>query len=85
MAILIAFYLATTLVKIFECQPRERIWDVSVPGHCINIPSLLNTSGVFNGATDMLLLLVPVKSVWRLHMSAKKKLQVAAIFTFGFW
>ena len=84
MTILILFYVATTFVKVWECTPRERIWNKSVPGTCIKISSLLNTSGLFNTITDTMILLVPVKSVWNLHMTMKRKVGVVAVFTVGF-
>lgn len=83
MLILGLFYFATTIVKIWECSPRARIWDKSIPGTCIDIPALLNTSGLFNMVTDVLILLVPVKSVWNLHMTRKRKLGVILVFTVG--
>ena len=83
--ILTLFYVTTTFVKIWECSPRERIWNRSVPGHCINISSLLNASGLFNSITDLIILLVPVQFVRRLRTSARKKVGVVAVFTVGFW
>lgn len=77
------FYVASTLVKIFECTPRSRIWDKSVAGKCANVSAILNASGVFNIITDILILLVPVKSVWNLKMKWKRKMQVVAVFTVG--
>lgn len=83
--ILTIFYLSTMCVKIWECSPREKIWNASIPGHCVNVSSLLNASGLFNCITDIMMLLIPVKSVWRLHMSLRQKVGVVAIFTVGFW
>jgi len=82
-SILVLFYTAITIVKIFECTPRERIWKRSLPGTCIDIPALLNVSGMFNFVTDVLILLVPVKSVWTLQMKKKQKVHVVLVFTFG--
>ena len=84
MVILIFFYLATFLVKIWECNPRERIWDRSIPGKCVNVSSLLNASGLFNTLTDIIILLIPVKSVWNLNMTTKRKVGVVGAFTVGF-
>lgn len=84
MAIIIIFYGTTTLIKIWLCAPREKIWDHSVPGHCLSISSLFNASGLFNWLTDILILLIPVKTLWRLQMSARKKAGIAAVFTLGF-
>ncbi len=83
--VLVGFYLATTLVKIWECNPREKIWNTSIPGRCVNVSSLLNTSGLFNSITDVMILLVPVKFVWNLQLSRRQKVGVVAVFTIGFW
>ena len=61
MTIFILFYIATTIVKIWECTPRDKIRDKSVPGTCTDVSNLLDTSGLFNTITDILILLVPVK------------------------
>ncbi|QSZ32708.1 hypothetical protein DSL72_002287 [Monilinia vaccinii-corymbosi] len=82
-AILITFYFAISCVKIWECNPRARIWNKALPGTCIDVSKLLNASGLFNFITDVLILLVPVKSVWNLKMTKKRKIQVVLIFTFG--
>ncbi|KAI4218973.1 MAG: hypothetical protein LQ349_008498 [Xanthoria aureola] len=82
--VLVGFYLATTLVKIWECNPREKIWNTSIPGRCVNVSSLLNTSGLFNSITDVMILLVPVKFVWNLQLSRRQKVGVVAVFTIGF-
>lgn len=81
--VIILFYISTSIVKITQCIPREKIWNRTLPGSCINVNNLLNTSGMFNFVTDVLILLVPVKSVWKLHMKKKKKVQIIAIFTVG--
>lgn len=70
-------------MKIWECSPRARIWDESVEGNCVNIPILLSTSGLFNTITDVLILLVPVKSVWNLNMERSLKIKIVGIFTVG--
>lgn len=81
--LIILFYISTSIVKIAQCIPREKILNRTLPGTCINVSNLLNTSGMFNFITDILILLIPVKSVWKLHMKKTKKIQVVVIFTFG--
>jgi hypothetical protein len=83
--LLIGFYLTITIVKIFECIPRARIINKSIPGNCINIPILLNTSGVFNTITDFVILFLPIHAVWKLRMGARRKFLVVLVFTFGSW
>ena len=78
-----AFYTAITLVKIFQCSPSEKAYDISVPGHCISIPNLLIVSGLFNTISDAWVLFVPIKACWKLKLSWQKKVGVCAIFTIG--
>lgn len=81
--LLVLFYVSTSIVKIAQCSPREKIWNRQLPGRCINVNNLLNTSGMFNFVTDVVILLIPVKSVWKLQMKRKKKVQIVAVFTVG--
>lgn len=83
--ILILFYGSTSFVKIFECTPRAKISDRTIPGHCVNVSMLLNTSGLFNTITDFIILLLPVKAVWTMSMKKRKKVLVVLVFTFGLW
>jgi hypothetical protein len=81
--LMVAFY-GTSLIKIFQCTPLEKIWNHTVPGRCFDMYTLLNASGGFNFATDIIILLLPVRAVWKLQMDKLKKVLVLA-FTFGLW
>lgn len=83
--LLILFYTSTTIVKIFECNPRAKIFNSELPGKCVDVPMLLNTSGLFNTVTDFIILLLPVKAVWNMNMKRQKKVIVVLVFTFGLW
>ena len=83
--ILIGFYGATTFAKIFECTPRAKITNPSLPGHCVDLSMVLKTSGSFNFITDYLILVLPIQAVWKLDISRKKKSLVIFVFTFGLW
>ena len=81
--ILCCFYIATGVVKIWECNPRARIWDKSIPGTCLNAAVVLDTSGLYNVLTDVIILLVPVKAVWSMHLAPRRKVGVIGVFTLG--
>lgn len=82
--LLCTFYPATNFVKIWDYIPRQRIWDKSVPGRCVNVGALLNASGVFDTLTDIIILLTPVKAVWNLKTTYKNKIIIVLVFTVGF-
>lgn len=77
------FYLGDTLLKIFECTPREKIWNPRLPGHCVNINIPLLVASAINVVSDLSILLLPMVCVWRLQMRRAKKLGICAIFAAG--
>ncbi|KAF7114302.1 hypothetical protein CNMCM5793_008254 [Aspergillus hiratsukae] len=79
----LGFYFADTFVKIFECSPRAKIWDKSLKGHCININIPFIVTSAINVASDFLILVLPIVSVWRLQMRNSKKWGTSAIFAAG--
>ncbi|KAI4217415.1 MAG: hypothetical protein LQ351_000010 [Letrouitia transgressa] len=83
MAVLCAFYIASTIAKIWECTPRSKIWDKEIPGRCVDRSKLFTSSGIFNTVTDVIILLIPVKVVWKLQIDKKRKLGIILVFTVG--
>jgi hypothetical protein len=73
------------MIKIFECSPRDKIWDKSLPGKCFQIKWVLNISGGFNTVTDWMILLLPIHAVSKLQTDRPKKILVILAFTFGMW
>lgn len=82
--LLTLFYITNTFLKIYQCRPRARIWNKSIPGTCLNLGNVLTASGVFNTSTDLLLLIIPIRVSWNLNTSKKRKMGVVLLFTFGF-
>jgi hypothetical protein len=83
--VLVLYYVATDLAKIWECVPRTRAWDQSVPGHCIDSLMLVNVDGIFNAVTDFIIVIMPLLTVWNMNMVIQKKVYVVLGFTFGLW
>lgn len=79
----LAFYLATTLSFIFQCWPREAIWNLGVKGVCINSIAATYSCGVINLLSDTATLALPLWAIWHLQMPIKRKLPVYAIFGTG--
>lgn len=77
------FYLSTTVAGNLICVPFQRIWDKTVPGVCYNGRTLNMTIGAFNLASDICILLLPQRVIWRLNMSFRKKLGIALTFAVG--
>ena len=83
MLVVSLYYIITVFLKAWECHPRARIWDKTINGTCISVAGILNTDGVFNTMSDFLIIVVPVKAIWKLQMKGKRKLRIFALFTVG--
>lgn len=68
---------------MFSCTPREKIWDPSVAGTCLDISGLLTASGPFNVVSDFLIFLLPIWAIFSLHISIKKRIEVSCAFSVG--
>ncbi|KAI8953115.1 hypothetical protein F4801DRAFT_598480 [Xylaria longipes] len=79
----LSFLVASVFALSFACIPYQRNWDFTVPGKCIKKSELEITSAAIHFASDIVILILPQKVIWSLHMSLKKKLGVSVIFSLG--
>lgn len=77
------FYLSTMFVVIFQCNPRAKFWEPTLPGHCINIDVVDIVTAAINVLSDIVLLLLPLTCIWQLQMQSRSKVAVSAVFFTG--
>ena len=77
------FYTANLFTAIFDCTPREKTWFVFLPGTCIAVNISITVSAVWNLASDVALLIIPLYAISRLQLMKKRKWGVVAVFATG--
>jgi hypothetical protein len=77
------FYTSDFFLTLFICTPREKIWNDTVDGKCLNYNALVVASALFNIISDLVILFLPVRSVWKLHIATKKKCAIVLLFCTG--
>lgn len=77
------FYASIFFCFIFACRPRAKLQNPEIPGACINNDASILATSVINIVSDFSILLLPVFAVWKLKMTIKRKLAIAAIFGAG--
>ncbi|KAJ4336214.1 hypothetical protein N0V95_008665 [Ascochyta clinopodiicola] len=77
------FYTAMLFLYIFTCWPREKIWNSTVEGLCLDSNKLNMAMGTLNVISDMEAFAVPVWAIWHLSMELKRKIGVFAVFSVG--
>jgi len=80
----LAFYLGSFIALIVECVPQERIWNPLITtGRCIKTGDLLIAMGIINIISDLMILILPIWTIFHLRISTKLKLGVSAVFATG--
>ncbi|KAI0005770.1 hypothetical protein F4779DRAFT_597431 [Xylariaceae sp. FL0662B] len=77
------FYVAYIFAQNLYCIPRQRIWDVTIQGNCIDKTALIISSSTINFISDIIILILPQRVIWTLQMSRLKKIGISFLFTIG--
>jgi hypothetical protein len=80
---LVVAYTAMLFLTIFDCTPVYKAWNPTAPGHCFPVRILPYISGILNAATDIYVLVLPIPTLWGLHLKTSRKIRVMAIFSLG--
>ena len=73
-------------VTIFECGVHPDVQWTSphdVQDYCIDTARLLLLFAITDVITDIMVLVLPIREVWRLQMSKRNKYAVTGIFALG--
>ncbi|CBX99396.1 hypothetical protein LEMA_P086350.1 [Plenodomus lingam JN3] len=83
LVIIIGSGVASTLAAILQCIPIQRSWDKSIEGTCIDNSKFWLANAVLNISTDVLVLALPVREIYKLHLKAQEKVMVYCLFLLG--
>lgn len=72
-----------SIVGIFQCNPRSKAWDISVPGTCFDRLAFFITNGVLNVAQDVVIYVIPIQILWTISLPMKQRLVLIAVFVIG--
>ncbi|KAL5606305.1 hypothetical protein BROUX41_002720 [Berkeleyomyces rouxiae] len=76
---------AILLVIIFPCRPVRLFWDKSVDGYCIPDLPLWYINAGCNILTDLIITILPIRTLWKLQLPRSQRLSLIAVFALGFF
>ena len=83
-AFLLANMSATIIAAQLECFPLQYTWDRTIEGgHCFNQTLWYQVTNIPNVVADVMILVLPIPTVWSLHASLSRKLGIATVFLTG--
>lgn len=77
--ITVAWIIGITCGSVIQCAPIERAWDTSIPGVCIDARDMFIANAVPNIATDIAIIILPMRAVWKTKATITHRLSVIAI------
>ncbi|KAF2169243.1 hypothetical protein M409DRAFT_64975 [Zasmidium cellare ATCC 36951] len=81
--VLTLHFITTVIVFSTQCIPMEKYWAPSTPGKCISITAFFYSTNVFTIVTDIIMLALPVPTVWKVPYSLPHKIGIIAAFLCG--
>ncbi|OCT44074.1 integral membrane protein [Cladophialophora carrionii] len=82
-ASIIAVWICSILVTIFQCKPVRSAWDFTLARDCLNIVSFFYFTTAFSIFTDFLLCILPLPVFFRLNLPSRQKYIVSLLFAIG--
>lgn len=86
MALVIAYGISFTTATALQCWPASYAWnrvDGKYQGTCNNVHLQAWMAAIFNIVLDVVLLVLPLNSLWALQMGTKKKIMIMGMFSLG--
>ncbi|KAF3766673.1 hypothetical protein M406DRAFT_231598, partial [Cryphonectria parasitica EP155] len=84
-----AWWVAVVLVTIFQCNPISAAWvlelqpSVNPTSKCINNNAFFIGNAVPNIFTDLCIMLLPLREVYKLHIRTSQKIALGGVFLLG--
>ncbi|KAF3760509.1 hypothetical protein M406DRAFT_73001 [Cryphonectria parasitica EP155] len=82
-ALAVAWGLAKFFLTLFACHPIASLWEFAEARQCLNLVSLAVGTGVSDIVLNSLILVLPAREAWKLHLPVRYKLAVCGIFVIG--
>ena len=81
---IIIWYTISTFLTIFACSPREAIWNPLITNYqCLDNTTSDIISCSFNVVSDIIILMLPVRVVWKLRIPVGEKVKIILLFAVG--
>ena len=82
--VLVCLWCAGNFLQVFLiCQPFLRVYDPTVPGVCGDQIASFIAIGAYNIITDVIILILPMPTLWSLNMSTMAKFSLTCVLLAG--
>lgn len=82
-AVIIAWWIAVIIVCTFSCNPIRGYWNKTIISSCVDVETFSTATTVPHLLTDVIVLLLPIRMIWRLQLARNQKFAMSFIFLLG--
>lgn len=79
----VLLYSSLVLVVLGTCRPFEKNWQFWLPGYCVNKQARDFVAASLNLVTDVFILILPQRVIWKLQMTRRRRIGVSVVFSVG--
>jgi hypothetical protein len=80
----VMYYFAAVVVELKICTPRAKKGDPTIQGgSCNSVSEFRLGLAMLNVVTDLVIIALPQRVIWRLYLPLKRKLALSALFLVG--
>lgn len=83
LALVVSWSLGVIFATIFQCVPIAGAWDPSVKARCIDTDAFWIGFAVTNVLTDVIVLSLPIPSIFQLHLKMRERILLLGCFLLG--
>lgn len=80
---IVAVWICSILVTIFQCKPIRGAWDFTLPRNCLEISKFFYFSTAFSIFTDFSLCTLPLPVFYSLKLPTRQKVIISSLFAIG--
>ena len=77
------FGISSVFAAGLQCVPISMLWDSTQPGHCINVNNFYFANAGIHIFTEILIYLLPIHTLWKLHLPLRQKLGLCGLMGLG--
>lgn len=79
----ILWWCSSNFVTIFQCRPIHYFWDRETVGSCLESRPFFISMAIPNIILDIVILSIPLPSIWQLRLPRLQRAALTVIFTAG--
>lgn len=72
-----------SIITLLQCTPVAKAWNCRLSGECLDQYTLFQGVVIFNLVTNIIIIILPMPTIWYLQMPLRQRILLLSIFSIG--